>query len=121
MESRQSKIIIVAIMSTLTFFSNSSEVAASNTINHTTEAIKHAETARIHGKAGHTKTLLEYVQESLAHAKTAENELAISHQRIAESIKHLEKAITLADQDNSEGATKHTMQALEYMRLTISE
>jgi len=54
MESRQSKIIIVA-MSTLTFFFSSSAVTASNANHHTTEAIKHAETAQIHDKAGHLR------------------------------------------------------------------
>ncbi|ALQ52426.1 small metal-binding protein SmbP [Nitrosomonas ureae] len=121
MESRQSKIIIVAIMSTLTFLFSSSEVTASNANHHITETIKLAETARIHGKAGHTKTLLEYAQESLTHARAAENELTISHQRITESIKHLEKAIALANQNDSEVATKHIIQALEYMRLPILE
>lgn len=121
MESRQSRIIIVTMMSTLTFLFSSSEVTASNASRHTTEAIKHAETARIHGKSGHTKTLLEYAQESLTHAKAAENELTISHQRITESIQRLEQAIALANQDDSEAATKHITQALEHMRLPISE
>ncbi|PSJ17380.1 small metal-binding protein SmbP [Nitrosomonas supralitoralis] len=113
--------IIITVLSTLTFFFSSLVATASNDNYHTAEAIKHAETAQIHGKAGHVKTLLEYAQQSLIHAKAAENELAGSHQRITDSIKHLEEAIAHARQEDSEAATRHTSQALEYMRHPIVE
>ena len=70
-------------------FCHSSLAIASSANRHAAEAIKHAEAAKTHGESGHTKVLLENVQESLAHAKAAEKEHAEARQHMTESIKHL--------------------------------
>ena len=98
------------------------QAIAADVNQHTTEAIKHAETAQTHGAAGHVKVLLEHAQESLTHAKAAENELDKAPQKhITESIKHLDEAIAHAKQDHAEVATKHVIEALKHMRESAAE
>jgi hypothetical protein len=111
--------LAITVMGALFYFS--SQAIATDAHQHTTEAIKYAENAQIHGKAGHSKALLDHAQESLTHAKAAEKESAEAHQHITESIKHLEEAIAHAKQDHAEEATKHTAEALKHLRHSVAE
>lgn len=90
-------------------------MAAEN--QHVIDAIRHAETAQIHGKAGHSTALLEHAQESLVQVQAAAKVLPASNQPIiAASIKHLEEAIAHARQDHAEVATQHTAKALKHLQ-----
>ncbi|MBX3618090.1 small metal-binding protein SmbP [Nitrosomonas sp.] len=115
--TRRTVFIAISVLTFLFSF----PVIASNANQHMTEAIEHAETAQIHGKAGHTSTLLEYAQKSLTHAKAAEKEYAEAHQHISEAIKHLEEAITHAKQNHAEKATQQMVEALKHMRHSAAE
>ncbi len=110
---------IAAISAFLLLLSNS---AVSGNVNpHLIEAIDQAETAQIHGKAGHTSTLLEYAQQSLNHAKEAEKELTGAPQHLKESIKHLEEAIAHAQQDHGEVANQHVIEAIQHLRQSAAQ
>ena len=88
-------------------------MAAEN--QHVIDAIRHAETAQIHGKAGHSTALLEHAQESLIQVQAAAKALSAPSKPIATSIKHLEEAIAHAKQDHAEVATQHTVEALKHL------
>jgi len=94
----------------------SSLTMASDTQEHINNAIRHAEDAEIHGRAGHTNALLEHAQESLAHAQAAYQASPETNQHWAASIKLLEEAIAQAKQDHAEVATGQVREALSHMR-----
>lgn len=109
----------ITVIGALFYFS--AQAVAADAHQHATEAIKYAEDAQFHGKAGHSKALLDHAQESLTHAKAAEKEFAEAHQHMTESIKHLEEAIAHAKQNHAEEATKHTAEALKHMKHSAAE
>ncbi len=113
--------LILAMLISAPVSANESVAATGETTTLITEAIDYAETAQIHGKAGHTSTLLEYAQESLTHAQAAEKKLANTSPHLNESIKHLNEAIENARQNHPETATRHMEKAIEQMRLSITK
>lgn len=108
----------VLLLSLVALGPHAQAIAAEN--QHVTDAIRHAETAQIHGKAGHSTALLEHAQESLLQAQAAAKTLPASNQSISASIKHLEEAIAHAKQDHAEVATQHTTEALKHLHEAAS-
>ena len=111
--------LILLIWISMPAVANEPDATTIETASIITEAIDQAETAQIHGKAGHTSTLLEYAQESLTHAQAAEKKLINKSPHLDESIKHLNAAIENAKRDQPETATRHMEKAIEHMRLSI--
>ncbi len=84
---------------------------------HADEALKHANTAATHGKAGHASVLVEHAEEALKHArKSAEATQGEAKKHIDEGVKSLESAIEHGKQGHSEVATEAAEEAVKHLK-----
>lgn len=75
---------------------------------HTAEALKHAEHAVTHGKAGHAPQLVEHAENALGHAKQAESAASgDAKAHVSAGVKALEESIAHGKQNHADVAAKH--------------
>ena len=91
--------------------------AEANNKNHSEQAIEHANTAIVHGSAGHAAILVEHLEESLKHIKNfSESASAETKVHSDAAINALNNAIVHGRVGHSEEATKLVEQALVHLK-----
>lgn len=84
---------------------------------HADVALTHAKEAVIHGKAGHSATLIEHAEVSLTHAnKAVEVSKGENKTHLEAGVKALQAAIEHGKQNHAEIATKSAEEAVEHLQ-----
>lgn len=84
---------------------------------HAAEALKHAEHALSHGKAGHAPQLVDHAENALKHAQKAESVASgEAKTHVTAGIKALEEAIAHGKQDHAEVAAQHAEEAVSHLK-----
>jgi hypothetical protein len=84
---------------------------------HAAEALKHAEHALSHGKAGHAPQLVDHAENALKHAQKAESAASgEAKAHVSAGIKALEESIAHGKQDHAEVAAQHAEEAVSHLK-----
>ncbi len=90
--------------------------------NHCRLALEHAESAAIHGKAGHPDILSEHAIVALEHAQAAEKIMqGVAKEHLGKTVEHLHQAIEHGKLGHADVATDHVGQAIAHIRAAKSE